>query len=103
MLTVTEDARAHLVKLLEEAEAPEGSAARFVAGEEGLALQVDNPREDDQTHEHNGRPVLLMDPQIADLLQDKTLDVRETEEGTALELHDENAEEEGEEGSQEQA
>jgi Fe-S cluster assembly iron-binding protein IscA len=96
MLNVTEPASAHLAKLLDDAEAPEGAAARFVQGEQGLALQVDEPKQDDQTHDHQGRTVLLVDPQVAELLQDKTLDVRETEEGTALELHDENAEGEGE-------
>lgn len=88
MLTVTDPASAHLAKLLDDAEAPDGAAARFVNGEEGLALQLDQPRDDDQTHDHQGRTVLLLDPEIADLLQDKTLDVRETDEGTALELHD---------------
>jgi len=101
MLTVTDPAGEHLAKLLDDAEAPEGTAARFVAGEDGLALQVDEPKEDDQNHDHQGRTVLLIDPQVAELLQDKTLDVRETEEGTALELHDENASEEG--GSAEEA
>jgi Fe-S cluster assembly iron-binding protein IscA len=94
MLNVTEPASQHLAKLLDDAEAPEGAAARFVHGENGLALQVDEPKDDDQTHEHQGRTVLLIDPQVADLLQNKTLDVRETEEGTALELH------EGEEGGE---
>jgi len=96
MLTVTDPASAHLAKLLEDAEAPDNAAARFVAGEEGLALQVDEPKEDDQAHQHQGKTVLLIDPEMAELLQDKTLDVRETEEGTALELHDNGEEGEGE-------
>jgi Fe-S cluster assembly iron-binding protein IscA len=100
MLTVTEPASAHLAKLLDDAEAPDGAAARFVSGEEGLALQLDQPKDDDQTVDHQGRTVLLLDPEIADLLQDKTLDVRETEEGTALELHDENEQAEGGEGGE---
>jgi Fe-S cluster assembly iron-binding protein IscA len=100
MLTVTDPAGAHLAKLLDDAEAPEGAAARFVAGEDGLALQVDEPRDDDQSHDHQGRTVLLVGPDVAELLQDKTLDVRETEEGTALELHDDNAGEGGGEGEE---
>ena len=100
MLTVTDPACQHLAKLLEDAEAPENAAARFVAGEEGLALQVDEPKQDDQEHQHQGKTVLLIDPEMAELLQDKTLDVRETEEGTALELHDNSEEGQSEEAAE---
>ena len=97
MLTVTEPAGAHLEKLLDEAEAPEGAAARFVASEEGLTLQLDNPKPEDETHDHGGRTVLLLDQQVAELLSDKTLDLQQTEQGPSLALHME----EGGEGEEE--
>lgn len=84
MLTLTEPAGAHLEKLLDEANAPDGAAARFVAGEEGLTLQLDHPKPDDEAHEHDGRTVLLLDEQIAELLTDKRLDLHETGEGPSL-------------------
>jgi len=86
MLTVTGPAAEHLAKLLSEAEAPEGTAARFIANQEGLSLQVDSPKPEDQTIEHNGKTVLLLDEQVAELLDDKTLDLEETDEGPALTL-----------------
>lgn len=93
MLTVTEPAADHLAKLLDEAEAPEGTAARFVASQEGLSLQVDSPRPEDQTIEHQGKTLLVLDAQVAELLGDKTLALEETEEGPALTIQGEEEEE----------
>ena len=86
MLTMTIDAGEHLKSLLEQAEAPENAAARFVASDDGLSLHVDEPRPGDETIEHEGRTVLLLDAQIAELLADRTLDIEQTEEGPALTL-----------------
>ncbi len=89
MLNITEPAADHLSKLLNEADAPEGTAARFVASQEGLSLQVDSPRPDDQTIEHDGKAILLLDAQVAELLDDKTLALEETEQGPALTIQGE--------------
>ena len=89
MLNVTDPAAEHLAKLLQEADAPEGAAARFVAGQEGLSLHLDNAKPGDDTIEHHGRTVLLLDEQISELLNDKILDLQETESGPALTLQDE--------------
>lgn len=86
MLNVTEPAAEHLARLLDDAQAPDGAAARFVASQEGLALQVDTPKPGDDTIEHSGRTLLLLDEQVSDLLSDKVLDVEQTEEGLALTL-----------------
>ena len=98
MLSITEPAAEHLSKLLNEADAPEGSAARFVASQEGLSLQVDSPQADDKTVEHQGKTLLIMDSQVAELLDDKTLELEETEDGPTLTVRggEEEAEEEGE-------
>lgn len=76
MLTVTESAGNHLAQLLEESEAPEDAAVRIAHGEEGWSLLLDNAEPGDQQYEHNGRMVLLIDPESADLLGDVTLDVQ---------------------------
>jgi Fe-S cluster assembly iron-binding protein IscA len=86
MLNVTEPAGAHLARLLSESDAPEDSAARLVSGQGGLTLQLDTPREGDELFEHDGRTILLIDPNVSELVEDKTLALHETEEGTALAL-----------------
>lgn len=92
MLNITTPAAEHLAKLLDEADAPEGTAARFVVEQEGLVLQVDSPREDDQTIEHEGKPLLVLDAQVAELLDDKTLALEETEDGPTLAIQGEEQE-----------
>ncbi|MFA9476826.1 hypothetical protein ACERK3_00835 [Phycisphaerales bacterium AB-hyl4] len=86
MLIMTHTAAEHLRQLLLEADAPEGAAARFVAGPEGLSLHLDKQRSGDEAYEHDGRTVLLVDEQISELLNDRTLDLEETDDGPALTL-----------------
>jgi Fe-S cluster assembly iron-binding protein IscA len=88
MLTVTESATAHLAEMLDEANAPGGAAARFVVGPEGLSLAMDAKRDGDETFEHEGRTVLLVAQDVSELLTEKTLDLKETEQGPALTLED---------------
>ena len=92
MLTITDAAANHLSEILNEAAAPEGSAVRFLVSREGLSLEIDSPREDDQSIEHDGRTVLVMDPQVAELLSDKTLAFQETAEGPVLLIEGEGGE-----------
>ncbi|MFG0251786.1 MAG: hypothetical protein ACF8NJ_02810 [Phycisphaerales bacterium JB038] len=86
MLTVTDKAARFIAGLLEESEAPEGVAARIVATQEGLQLGMDQAREEDNSFEHEGRVVLLVDPQTEGVLDERTLDVTEGEDGNRLEL-----------------
>jgi Fe-S cluster assembly iron-binding protein IscA len=88
MLTVTESACAHLAEMLDEANAPGGAAARFVVGTEGLSLAMDAKKEGDHTFEHGDRTVLLVAPDVSELLTDKTLDLKTTDKGPALTLED---------------
>ncbi len=84
MLMVTESAAAHLAKLLDEAGAAEGVAARITVTAQSLRLAMDNPHPDDETFEHGERTVLLLDPQTYDSIGDRTLGV--SPEGDALTL-----------------
>lgn len=84
MLNLTDSASAHISEML--AEAPDEMAVRIVPQEQGLALQLDNPREEDEKFTHDGQTILVIDKQMADLLQDKQLDVQSTEEGPQLTL-----------------
>jgi len=85
MLTVSDDARAHLASLLENVEgAPDDAAIRLVAQPQGLGLAVDTPDDADETVEHDGRTILVMDAEVASMLDERTLDIQQTEQGTAL-------------------
>ncbi len=86
MLTVTESAAAHLAKLLDEAGAAEGVAARITTTAEGLRLAMDNPRPDDESFEHGERTVLLLDRQTCDSIGERTLGLSRKPEGDALTL-----------------
>ncbi len=83
MLTVTEAASAHLAQLLEQHNLPDEVAVRFVYENEGIALQQDSERPGDTKFQHEDRTVLLLDPQMSELLNEGTLDV----DGASLTLH----------------
>lgn len=86
MLSLTPAAGEHLLKLLDEAGAPQDAAARFVASPEGLTLHLDKQRPGDDAVAHDGRTVLLMDEQVSELLEERTLDLEEAEDGLSLTL-----------------
>jgi Fe-S cluster assembly iron-binding protein IscA len=86
MLTLTEAAGEHLTQVLDNSKAPEQIAVRLVAGENGLAMAADQPKPEDTTFDHNGRTVLVLDQQVAQALDARTLDVEETDKGRTLTL-----------------
>ena len=90
MLNVTDAATAYLSELLSTAEAPEDVAVRFVyesKGEsKGFQMRTDSEQPGDTTFEHEGRTVLIMEEQIADLLVDRTLDIHDAGTGPRLVL-----------------
>jgi Fe-S cluster assembly iron-binding protein IscA len=81
MLTLTDAATEHIANLLDETDTPDDTAIRLVASEEGLAMVADNAKPEDTTFDHDGKTVLVMDQQVADALDGRTLDVAETDEG----------------------
>ena len=86
MLTVTESAGAHLSTLLNEADAPEDVAVRFILDGQNLAMALDNEQPEDKTFDHEGKTILLLDNQISELLADKTLDIQIADDGPQLAL-----------------
>ncbi len=87
MFNVTNEATEHIANLLDNLDdAPDNAAVRVVASEQGLDLAVDVARPDDQVFEHENKPVLLLDAQLADMLADRTLDIEQTEAGPRLKL-----------------
>lgn len=86
MLTITDPACDHLSKLLAEAKAPDEAAIRMVTGERGLELRVDSPKPGDTTIDREGKPLVVLDEQLAERLGDRTLDIRQTPAGVGLAL-----------------
>jgi hypothetical protein len=86
MVMMTEAAGGYLTAVLDNANAQESTAVRFVLEENTLTPMLDNSRPGDETFDHNGRQVLLLDAQVSQILADSTLDVRATEEGPRLVL-----------------
>ncbi len=84
MLSMTESAGQHLTDLLEND--PEQTVLRFVAAEQGLAIEKGQVQPNDITLQHGERTVLAMDAAINTALTDKTLDVQTTEQGAQLTL-----------------
>ena len=86
MLTVTETAGAHLAQILSQSEAPqaEGVVVRMFNGPNGLGLTLDQSRPEDTTFDHDGETVLAMDSELANALDEKTLDVANSEQGRSL-------------------
>jgi len=75
MLTVTEGAAARLAEILAAENCPTDIAIRFVFDGRDLAMQADNQRPGDATFEHAGRVVLLLDEEVAQLLENQILDL----------------------------
>ncbi len=87
MLTVTDSARSQLSSMLDEADLPEGAAARLVVDDQGcLGIHSDTERAGDSIWEHEGRTVLLVDEQVAESVDERILDTMKTEEGVGLKL-----------------
>lgn len=79
MLTVTESAKKHLQELLEKSDAEDEAVVRFVLQAEGISMGIDQQRQDDQTFEQDGKVVLVMQNEVAQALDGKSLDVEQTE------------------------
>ena len=84
MFTITEAAGEYLTALLDNADASEEAAIRFVLEGNTLMPKLDHAQPGDATFDHDGRMVLMLDGQVSQILTDSTLDVRATDEGPKL-------------------
>lgn len=83
-MVITEAAGEHLVELLDRSGADATLAVRVVVGDDEWELCLDRASSDDETFDHGGRTILVLDPEVAVLLEEVTLEVRETERGRSL-------------------
>jgi len=86
MFMLTEMAGEYLTTVLENANASEETAIRFVLEGNTLTPKLDDPRPGDATFDYEGRKVLVLDAQVTQVLADSTLDVQATDEGPKLVL-----------------
>jgi Fe-S cluster assembly iron-binding protein IscA len=84
MLTMTPEAGTYLSGILEERKCPEDVAIRFLCEDQGIAMRLDNVQPGDASIEHDGRTVLLLDEQVATMLDEQTLDLEKGEERERL-------------------
>ena len=84
MLMMTPAAGGYLCDVLERAQAPQETAIRLEIEGNTLKSKLDQARPGDATYDHQGRPVLLLDDRVAQLLEGSTLDLEPTSQGGAL-------------------
>lgn len=80
MLTVTEPVLEQLDKAIAKASDADtdDKCVRLVKGEQaGLALKLQAPEQDDTTYEYEGRTVLAVPENCAEICADKTLDINQ--------------------------
>ena len=87
MLTVTDAAVRHLAEILYDCEAADGMAIRFVHEGRTITPKLDHKRPGDTTYEHEGSAVLLLGEDVAEEINDKTLDIKDTDDGPQLILN----------------
>ena len=75
MLTVTEAARIHLARVLDNANASADAAVRFVAEGNTIKPKLDRIRSGDVMFEFAGKTILALDEQMSLTLDDHILDV----------------------------
>ena len=84
MFIITETAGEYLTAVLDNANASEETAIRFVLEGNTLTPTLDNARPGDASFDHAGRRILVLDAQVSQALADSTLDVEATDEGPQL-------------------
>ena len=86
MFTITYVAGDYLTELLDDANASEETAVRFVIEDNTLTPKLDTARLGDATFDHEGRTVLVLDTSVVQAVGDSTLDVHATDAGPQLVL-----------------
>lgn len=86
MLQITPSAGEFLYAVLERSQAPAEAAIRLEIQGNALSSRVDQPRPGDATLTYEGRNVLVLDEQVAKLLDGIILDVEAGAKGDSLVL-----------------
>ncbi len=87
MVTVTCAAAEHMAYLLSEHQVRDDVVLRIKQTNRGLEMQPDKMRPGDETFDHNGKVVMVMDQQTSQFLGDKTIDLMTDDDGSQLILN----------------
>jgi len=80
-LQVTERATEHLKQILDGTEHEDDQILRIVSDAQGNSqLVLDTQKDGDQVVEHNGKPIVVVEPVLSKGLSGTTLDVKQTPE-----------------------
>ncbi len=88
MVTVTYGAAEHLAYTLSEHEVRDEVVLRIKVTKGGVEIQSDQIRPGDETVDHNGKVVLVLDQQTSLLLGNKTIDLMTDDDGSHLIIED---------------
>ncbi len=88
MLTVTYCAAEHMAYTLSEHQIPDEVVLRIEFTKGRVVMQPDEIRPGDETFDHNGNVVLVLDQQTSQFLGDKTIDLKTDDDGSHLILED---------------
>jgi len=86
MLTVTQEAAGLIMHTLSQDDTGEGAVVRLVIEDNELQIAIDKEVEGDFVVEADGKPILVMNQDLADALGAATFDAEMTEDGPMLTL-----------------
>lgn len=86
MLTVTQEAAGLIMHTLGQEDTAEGAVVRLVIDNNELQVAIDQEVEGDFVVEADGKPILVMDQDLADALGAAPFDAEMTEDGPMLTL-----------------
>jgi hypothetical protein len=86
MFTVSENACIRLAKKIEKRRTSDDEAMRLTRRRRGWKLRLAKPERGDVAFTHEGRTVLVLAAEAAELLADRTLDTRRASAGSRLYL-----------------
>ncbi|MFC1907597.1 hypothetical protein ACFLW8_05875 [Chloroflexota bacterium] len=85
MLTVTDNGKEELKRMSSQVVEQPGSTLRLVVNEQGqLGLMADTEKEGDQSIEHQGETILLVDKLLSEALEGVCIDCQDEGEGPRL-------------------
>lgn len=84
MLYITDAVGDYLEAVLDKAKVPQNTAIRIRLEQGALAPALDTARPGDETFDHRGRVVLVLDSQVREYLAESVLDVEHTADGPKL-------------------
>ena len=87
MVTLTYTAGEHMAYMLSEYQFRDDVVVRIKLTKGGVEMQPDKMRPGDETFDHNGKVVLVLDQQTLQLLGNKTIDLMTDDDGSHLILN----------------